>query len=415
MNKGLAVIFSTILVFTAGLIIILSASYVSLSNIKMVKNNIYSTQAHYLSEAGIEDSLLRLNKKMNFSKSNSLTIDNGAATIEISDPVGGSRTITSSGNVSNRIRKTRAVYVIAADRISFHYGAQVGDGGIRMENNSRIKGNLFSNGSAIGVGGKGFIDNTVKVATIGSKIEELHIGENAYAHNCKNCTIGGSLYYSGGEQENCTATKGVKTNPVQQTKNLPISDEQINKWKNDALKGGVFENNYIVLKNTTDYLGPRKIQGNLTLENNSTLVITGTLWITGNITLNNGTLIRLDKNTYELMSGVILAEGKIDVINGAEIQGSGETGSYTMLLSTSSLTDPDNPAIDVKNNAEGAVFYASGGMIRLRNNMKIREAVGYALYLDNNAVIEYEAGLEDTAFSSGPGGAWKLTEWKEIE
>ena len=42
---------------------------------------------------------------MNFSQSNSLTINDGTATIEISDSIGGSRVITSSGSVLNRIRK----------------------------------------------------------------------------------------------------------------------------------------------------------------------------------------------------------------------------------------------------------------------------------------------------------------------
>jgi hypothetical protein len=47
--------------------------------------------------------------------------------------------------------------------------------------------------------------------------------------------------------------------------------------------------------------------------------------------------------------------------------------------------------------------------------MKIREATGYKLYLDNNAEIEYEVGLEDTTFSSGPSGGWDVVSWEEIE
>ena len=415
MNKGFVVILATLLVLSAGLVIVLSAGYISLSNIKIVRNNIYSVQAYYTAEAGIEDSLLRLNKNLDFSKTNNFTVGDGTATIEIADPIGGSRTIISSGDVSNRVRKVRAIYVITTDRISFHYGAQVGDGGMTMENNSRIKGNVFSNGSIIGTGDKGYIDNTVKVATIGSKIEGLDIGEDAYTHNCKNCTIGGILHYSGGGQENCTADGGIKDNPVQEAKDLPVSDEQITEWKNDALAGGIFDNNYIVLKKTTDYLGPRKIQGDLTLEDGSVLVLTGTLWVTGKIVLSIGSLIKLDSSVYGSASGVVIADGKIDVENNVEIQGSGQKGSYTMFLSADPSTDPDFPAISINNNAQGAIFYTSQGVVRLRNNMQIREATGYALYLDNNAVIEYESGLEDTRFVSGPGASWEILEWKEVE
>ncbi len=414
-NNGFAVILAVILVVAAGLAIILSASYISLNNIKAVRNNIYSAQTYYVAEAGIEDSLLRLNRGMKFSKTNSLAVGSGNATIEIGDPIGGSRTITSSGNTNNRIRKMRAVYTITTDNVSFHYGAQVGDGGMTMANNSRVKGNVFSNGSVVGSGGKGYIDNTIKVATLGSRIEGLNIGEDAYTHNCKDCTIGGSLYYSGGGQENCTATGGVKTSPVQGTRPLPISEEQITEWKNDALAGGVFIGNYTVAIGKTAYLGPKKIEGALNLQNSATLIVTGTIWVTGNINLNNLSVIKLDNPIYGSTSGIIIADGKIIVSNGADIQGSGAAGSYTMLFSTDSSLDLANPAIDVNNNARGAIFYTSAGLIKLSNNMEIREATGYKLYLLNNAVIEYESGLEDVGFSSGPGGSWKVTEWKEIE
>ena len=35
--------------------------------------------------------------------------------------------------------------------------------------------------------------------------------------------------------------------------------------------------------------------------------------------------------------------------------------------------------------------------------------------INNNAVIEYEAGLENANFASGPGGSWQLKRWREIE
>ena len=413
-KKGVVVILATILVLAAGLIIVLSAGYISLNAIRSARNNIYSAQAYYLAEAGIEDSLLRLRKGMDFSQSNSLTIDGRIVTIEMSDPIGGSRTITSSGDVFDRIRKLRVVFVIKTDNVSFYYGAQAGDGGVEMENNSRIKGNVFSNGSIKGINGKGYIDYTAKVATIGSGIEGLIIGEDAYTHNCKDCTITGSLYYSGGGQENCDASQGIKDHPVQEIEDLPISDEQITKWKDEALVGGVFINNYTVAGGFVDSLGPRKIEGNLVLENNATLIVNGTIWVVGNLILNNNALIKLASG-YGSLSGVLVVDGRIEVKNDVVIEGSGEDGSYFMLLSTNGSLVLDAPAIDIINTAQGAIFYASDGLIRLRNNIQVREATGYKLHLDNNAVIEYESGLEDVGFTSGPGGSWELIDWLEIE
>lgn len=413
-GEGFIVVLASILVLAAGLIIVLSAGYISLNAIKSARNNVYSTQAYYLAEAGIEDSLLRLRKGMNFSQSNSLTINGGTVTIEVSDPIGGSRTITSLGNIFDRIRKLRVIFVIKTDNISFHYGAQAGEGGVEMENNSRIKGNVFSIGSITGINGKGYIDYTAKVATIGSGIQGLVIGEDAYTHNCKDCSIGGSLYYSGGGQENCTASQGIKEHPVQEAKDLPISDGQITKWKNEALTGGVFINNYTVAGGFFDSLGPKKIEGNLVLENNATLIVNGTIWVIGNLILNNNALIKLSYG-YGSLSGVIIVDGRIELKNDVVIEGSGEDGSYLMLLSTNNSLVLDAPAIDIINTAQGAIFYASNGLIRLRNNIQVREATGYKLHLDNNAIIEYESGLEDTGFINGPGGSWELVNWLEVE
>ncbi len=47
--------------------------------------------------------------------------------------------------------------------------------------------------------------------------------------------------------------------------------------------------------------------------------------------------------------------------------------------------------------------------------MAAREVTGYKIQINNSAVIEYDAGLENANFASGPGGSWKLRRWREIE
>lgn len=422
MNQGFVVILATLLVLSVGLVIVSSAGYISLSNVKAVKNNVYSVQAYYAAEAGIEDSLLRLNKEMNFSKTNSFTVGDGTATIEIADLIGGSRTVTSSGDISNRIRKVRAVRAMITEKVSFHYGAQAGDGGIYMEPNSVIHGNVFSNGTVEGEDKTATIDNSLIVAKSGNKIINLTVGsglpDEARAHTCDNSTINGDLYYVSGGSSNCTVNGGstkVLPNDIDPA-NMPISDEQITNWKNEAVGGGIEYGapDYTVYGGTTKYLGPKKIEGNLVIENNAVLILTGTLWITNSITINNGATVRLG-DSYGSTSGIIVADGKIMVENEVILEGSGLKGSYIMLLTTNDSTTLADPAIYVKNNAEGAIFYASAGMIRLRNNINVREATGKKLYLDNNAEITYESGLIDSLFSSGPGGSWQITEWKEVE
>lgn len=419
-QKGFSALLITILVLVIIFGIAISITGLTLSEYKTLKNITKSTQSYYTAEAGIEDALIRLVKGMNWSSPYSLPLGDDSATIEISDPIGGSRIITSLGNVSNRVRKLRVIRAMTTEKVNFYYGAQVGDGGMIMGNNSEIQGNVFSNGNIIGAG---HITGTVKVAGNGNRIQDLSIDGDAYVHHCQDCSINGILYYwTGGSINNCKP--GVQSDSVL-PKYLPISQETITGWQNEASCNNdpscIHSGNYIVPQNTTVYLGPQKIEGDLILENNAVLVITGLIWVAGdgattegNILPGNNAEIKLD-SSYGSTSGVILADGKIKVSNNVILNGSGIQGSYIMLLSTNPSVDPNNPAIDVLNNAAGAILYASAGMLRLHNNIMIREGTAYQVSLDNNAVIQYQSGLEDTSFASGPGGSWEILEWKEIE
>ena len=144
--------------------------------------------------------------------------------------------------------------------------------------------------------------------------------------------------------------------------------------------------------------------------------MTGTIWVQGSLRIDNGATIQLDQGGYGSASGIIVADGKIKVRPNTYLQGSGISGSYLLLLSTNpEVLDTVNPAIDVDNNADAAIFYTTQGLITLRNRVTAREVTGYKVYLDNNAEISYESGLQDATFSSGPGGSWTVTGWKEIE
>jgi len=424
-EKGFALFYTSILILAIMLAAVISISALTYNQQKVFQDIVKSSQAYYTAEAGIEDIILRLENNMNWSSSYTLSVGNGSTEIEVSNIVGGSRTIASNGDVSNRIRKIRIVYQISSSEVSFHYGAQIGDGGMEMGNNSRVKGNVFSNGSVLAAQ-KGYIDNTIKVATIGSSIEGLIIGEDAYTHNCKDSTIAKTLYYSGGSLQNCDATEGSKANPTQEAKDFPIAQAQIDEWKAEAScsenPGCIIEGDYILDGGATDYLGLKKITGNMILDNNATLILTSTIWIVGDITIKNGAAIRLDLNSYGNISGVLVTDGKVDVKPGVMLEGSGEEGSYLLIVSTNDSLDDAAPAINIDNTTSGGVFYTpniydsrNGGLIVIRNNVQAREVTGYKVFLDENAVVEYEYGLEDAEFSSGPGGSWEVISWKEVE
>ncbi len=412
-QRGFVALLISILILLAMITISVSISNLIIGQYRISSNILKSSQAYFTAEGGIEDALLRLTKNMKWSSIYTLSIGDNVSTVGISDVIGGARTITSEGEVKARIRKIQVVHQITTEKVSFYYGAQIGDGGMEMGNNARIEGNVFSNGSIIS--GKGYIDGTVKVATIGNRIEGLTIADDAYTHNCKNCTISGSLYFSGGSSQNCTSTEGIEEHPVQETKDLPIPASTIGDWKNDADEGEPIFGDYILDGKITAELGPKRITGSMTIDNGATLIMTGTIWVEGDILVKNGAIIKLDPNFYWGLSGILITDGKVAIKPGVSLEGSGMEGSYLLLLSTNSSLDKLSPAIEIDNTTVGGIFYTSNGLIVVKNKVEAREVTGYQILLKETALINYETGLADAEFSSGPGGSWQVTGWREIE
>ena len=152
-RSGFAALYITILVLAIVFAVSISAYILTHSQQKISQNIVDSTQAYYTAEAGIEDALFRTVNAMNLPSNYTISVGNSLSQVDVSDVVGGIRTITSSGNDSNRIRKIQVLYTISTDKISFYYGAQVGDGGMTMDNGSRVAGNIYSNGSVIATAG----------------------------------------------------------------------------------------------------------------------------------------------------------------------------------------------------------------------------------------------------------------------
>jgi len=423
-RKGFAALYITLLIMAIIFSIGASITFLVLGQQKIAQNIVKSSQAYYTAESGIEDALLRLSDKMAWLPSYSFSVGSGTANVSISELIGGTRTIISTGNITNRIRKLQAVYEISTEQVSFFYGAQIGDGGMTLGNDkSKVIGNVFSNGN---VTGGGEITNNITIAGNDHELNGPTVGGNATVRSCYNSEIKGTLYYVlGGVYNTCyRVPPPLKAVPYEKdgiikdkidSVPLPISDTQINSWKTEAATGGVAPNDITI--SGTESLGPIQIgtptaPKDLIISNKAILNMTGNVYVTGTITTGDalGTTIKLD-NLYGSSSGIIMADGAVTINNNVDLLGSGQAGSYLLMLSTKSGAD----AISVGNNAMGAIFYTSAGGITLNNNMKAREITGYQVTIGNNAEIQYESGLENSTFSSGPGGSWKVSSWKEIE
>ncbi|MBI3335114.1 MAG: hypothetical protein HY001_01275 [Candidatus Portnoybacteria bacterium] len=212
----------------------------------------------------------------------------------------------------------------------------------------------------------------------------------------------------------------------------PISQAVIAQWKNDAAAGGTITGNCgdsgaaecTIQDNGIILLGPKKITGNLVLSKKQTLIVTGTLYIQGHIDMDssNGATIKCD-SSFGSNSCVIVTDSWVHIKNNAAFQGSGQSGSYLLILTTLSNCNGGsqqpscthhNAAIDFHNNGTGAIFYAQDSMVNLHNGVLITELTAYKLNLDNNAIVRYEQGLLNAQFSSGPSASLEITSWNEI-
>jgi hypothetical protein len=236
------------------------------------------------------------------------------------------------------------------------------------------------------------IDNVdVQLDAHANTIEDLAVTQDAYYQTLTNSTVGGTQYPG---------------SPDPGPQNMPISDGQIDQWKSEATAGGTITGD-VVYDGTSGSLGPKKITGNLTVKNNASLTITGTLYVQGDVLFDNNAIISLSSG-YGPNSGMVVADGKVTISNNVTFNGSGTTGSYVLVLTTNTSLDPLSPAMTLKNNSTNSIFYASDGAVSISNNATLKEVTGFKIILANNASVQYESGLANVSFSSGPGGSWTL-------
>jgi hypothetical protein len=103
-----------------------------------------------------------------------------------------------------------------------------------------------------------------------------------------------------------------------------------------------------------------------------------------------------------------LTDGSVSVSNNCVFYTNG-AGTYLMILSTKA-----GGAINISNNANTVIFYASAGTVDIANNATLKEVTAYQINLSNGAQIIYESGLASAKFSSGSGASWAIADWQEV-
>ncbi len=404
MKKGFVAIFVVILLLVMSFGVV--AVFLLRQEQFFLKNVHSSLQAYYLAETGIEDVLLKINNNPSLSDfSYSFEIDGGMIEIDVSENIEGILVIIAKGTYLDSIRRVRVEVQINFETISFDYGAHAGVGGLVMENNSEIRGNVFSNGNAFGANHARITNNIIVAA---ETFHRFRIGGNAKVRNCSNSQIEGDLFYI--NNSTCNVSGNTEQIIEIEPEEFPISEETINNWKEVAENGQLIEGDFY--NQNINFLGPAHIEGDLTLDNNSTLKIQGNILVSGDLKIENGAVLELDENIYNELSGLIIIEGKTIIRPGAIVRGSGHEDSYLMVLS---LNDSLEEAVRIDNTTEGGIFYVPYGAVLLNQGIKIVEVTAYKIILKQNAIVEYETGLQNLFFSSGAGSGWRILSWEKIK
>ena len=409
-QQGQAALMSVLMVIALTLVILLGVNLLAVISRQNLRREINSLQSYFLAESGIEDSLLRITRQdMSYSANNSLTLDGHTATISI-EQTGQKLTVTSGGSVASQVRTVSTTMQKNTTEANFFYGVQVGEGGLEIRHNQgQVIGNVFSNGTAFGAGE---ITGSVTVAGAGNELQDLDVGENAFAYACADADISGDLEYHESGTSNCavggaTSTAGETIAPI----DFPITAQNIADWQADAEAGGVLSGNQVIGEDQT--LGPVKIDGDLFIKNNVTVTLTGNVWITGSYDNGNNAVVEVAES-YGENSGIFIADGNLQLRNNVIMRGTSHPDSYLLVIGNSSSENEASAAIDVKNNLAGAILFAAQGLMVIHNNVELVEAMAHKLLI-HKATITYESGLENVSFASGPSGGWDFSAWFEIE
>lgn len=375
--------------------------------------------------ATTEESCGANNYGVNYLGETNTAVGNGTFTVTISGS-GNNRTLTSVGTTSEgvtaRVKIDSTTIPDGDDGLVFTYALQVGQDGAYVANNATVNGTVYSNGN-ITCGTNGRINGDAYSALTDGSISGCRVDYDAHADRILNSDIYRNAYFRTDPSDiTGTTVSGTRfpnqTTPVQSS----IPELDIDFWHTSAEAGGTTNGNLSPETGTT--IGPLKIVGDLTIGGDNVITLAGPIWVTGNVTIENGATIQL-ASSFGANGTVILADhptdkatyGRITVSNNAIINGSGNALSHILIVSTNTSTSDSEPAIELGNNAEGAIFYATDGSIRIQNNAIVKSVVGQRLYLNNNAAVTYvQSEMIGTNFSNSPGGSWRLIgdTWRQV-
>jgi len=157
MRKGYVMLLTSVVFMLVSLIISFGLTTPIIKQLLSTKDIWGAKQSYYLSEAGIEDVIFRLKDSIYSSKLSTeemLSINNYETITTIStDTLTGNKIIKTSESDYDGYKRKISAEVTQSEGVSFNYGLQSGNGGVFIKGNSKVIGNVYSNGDIIGGSG----------------------------------------------------------------------------------------------------------------------------------------------------------------------------------------------------------------------------------------------------------------------
>lgn len=422
-QRGAALLIAVLFFLIVSTTIVVGSSDPVIADRKMAQNLIKSKASYFASEAGVEDVSYRIIRSKDYDNAENLTLDDYTASTVVVDN-NGIKEVTATGNASNLIRKTQANLIPGnSNGASFHYGIQVGNGGLTMQESSHVTGNVFSNGPILGTS-LNIIRGDVISAGANGSIKKIQSYGSAYAHSIEDSVVGGSAYYI--DIDNDTSVAGVKypNSTDQVTVPLPITDEIVEQLKNEASVNVINSPcPYTVSSETT--IGPVKINCDLIIKTSPTIMVAGNIWVVGNILVDGSPTIKL-VNSLGNRSVAIIADNprnrttgsKIDLKSSAEFRKNSSGNGYFLFISQNKSSEIGGSvqAITTSGHISGNVLVnATHGEILFAGNVYLRGISGYKVRMRNGSEILYETGLANILFTSGPSSGYSVDDWQETQ
>ncbi len=418
-SAGQAVLAAVVFLVAATLALVGGLARPLLGEASAARNLLHSKQSYALAEGLAEDVAYRISRAVPVSETESLA-ENGARAEAIIEAVPDGRRATVRGEARDLVR-TVTVTLAEGDGLSFAYGLQAGEGGIRLENTASVRGNVYATGAVRGFNSNAVYGDVISAGPAGL-IEGVNATGSAYAHTIRNSDIGGDAYYQVIANTDVGGTL-FPGSPDQPTTTLPIPESLLEEWKDEAAAGGTISGPCPYRISSAATLGPKKIACDLELTSGAELTLTGGLWVVGDISVKNDASARVDASLTGKSVPVIAdnpadrtAKSKI-ILENSSYFGAGER-SFILFVSANRSAEEGGSvrAIEAKNTIEGDILlYAGRGEILLQNSVEVKEAAAWRIRAKNSAEVLYETGIANLLFTTAPTGGFSFDGWEETE